>query len=106
MDNLKLKRVVWSTVKKLADDYYEDMLRHPDSYEYLNTRDKDLCWEEAIEKAKEDVKGYPTSAIDEDYHPEMTEQNWADVFDIADDISWVTFVAMEVQEAFAKGGIL
>lgn len=105
MDNLKLKRVVWSTVKKLADDYYEDMLCHPESYDYFNSHDEDLCWEEAIEKAKEDVKGNAENFIDEDYHPEMTNQNWADVFEIADDISWVTFVAIEVQEAFAKGGI-
>lgn len=105
MDNLKLKRVVWSTVKKLSDDYYEDMIRHPESYDYFNSHNEDLCWEEAIEKAKEDVKENPEKWIDEDYQAEMNHQNWLDVFGIADDISWVTFVAMEVQEAFSKGGI-
>ena len=100
MDAKKLKKVVIDTVKRLADDYFDDMIRHPDSYDYFNAKDNDLCWEEAIEKAKDDMRQEPMKWIDEDDQEEIEEQDWFFIRGITDDISWLTYNNLEVQRCF------
>lgn len=100
MEYNKLKKEVESTVKRLADDYFEDMQRHPSEYDYLNTNDEDDCWEEAIEQAKQDMKEYPKACLDEDFQEEMDEQDWYHVWEITDDISWRTYNNLEIEKAF------
>lgn len=101
MEYNKLKKEVEATVKKQADDYFEDMLRHPQEYDYLNVNDEDECWEEAIEKAKEDMRLYPKDCLDEDFQEEMTESDFDKIWDIADGIAWQTYNNLEIEKAFA-----
>ena len=101
MEYNKLKKEVEATVKRVADDYFEDMLCHPAEYDYFNASDEDLCWEEAIEKAKEDVRCDPKEWIDEDFQEEMTESDFDKVWDITDGITWQTYSNLEVERCFA-----
>ena len=102
MEYNKLKEEVEATVKRLADDYFEDMLCHPRDYsEWVNTNDEDDCWECAIEKAKEDVRCYPKNFIDEDFQEYMEEQDWYHVWEITEGITWRTYNNLEVNRCFA-----
>lgn len=101
MEYNKLKKEVEATVKRVADDYFEDMLCHPADYDWFNTSDEDLCWDEAIEKAKEDVRCDPKEWIDEDFQEEMTESDFDKVWDITDGITWQTYNNLEVERCFA-----
>lgn len=105
MDAIKLKKVVIDTVKRLADDYFEDMQRHPGDYsEWVRTSDEDDCWLCAIEKAKDDMRQYPMACIDEDDQEEIDAQDWFFIWKITDDISWLTYNNLEVQRCF-QGGV-
>lgn len=101
MEYNKLKKEVEATVKRVADNYFEDMLCHPADYDWFNTSDEDLCWDEAIEKAKEDVRCYPKKWIDDDFQEEMTESDFDKVWDITDGITWQTYNNLEVERCFA-----
>ena len=102
MEYNKLKKEIEATVKRVAEDYFEDMQCHPQNYaEWLNTSDEDECWESAIEKAKEDVRSNPKEWIDEDFQEEMTESDFDKVWDITDGITWQTYNNLEVERCFA-----
>lgn len=102
MEYNKLKKEVEATVKRLADDYFEDMQCHPQNYsEWLNTSNEDDCWESAIELAQQDLRQDPKNWIDEDIQEEMSEQDWFFVLDIVNDITWRTYNNLEVERCFA-----
>ena len=101
MEYNKLKEEVEATVKRLADDYFEDMLCHPAKYDYFNANDEDMCWEEAIEKSKEDMRSEPKKWLDEDFQEEMEDQDWFPVREITDNITWRTYNNLEVARCFA-----
>lgn len=104
MEYKKLEREVQNTVKRLADDKFEDILCHPKDYaEHFNSSDKDLCWEEAIEYAKEDVIDDPKNWIDEDFQEKMSNKDWSLVDDIVRKITWITYIKQEIDTAFAQG---
>lgn len=103
MEYKKLETEVQNTVKRLADDYFEDMQCHSSDYDYINTRNTDVAWEEAIEKGKEDVIGNPQKWIDEDFQEEMSNKDWDLVDGIVRGISWITFIKQEIDSAFAQG---
>jgi hypothetical protein len=102
MEYNKLKSEVEATVKRLADNYFEDMQCNPQEYaDFYWVRDEDDCWEEAIDMAKEDMIQDPKNWIDEDVQDEMEEQDWYFVREIVDDITWRTYNNLEVERCFA-----
>ena len=102
MEYEKLKKEVEATVKRLADDYFENMQSHPQDYaEWLNTSDEDECWESAIEKGKDDMRQEPMKWMDEDAQEEMEAQDWFFVREIVDGISWLTYNNIETERCFA-----
>lgn len=101
MNAKKLKKVVENTVEKEADSVFEDMQCHPSDYDGVDPDDEDGCWVQAIEIAKDNVWNNPTGMIDEDVQEKMTEQNWHDVYNFIDSITWKTFASAEVTRCFA-----
>lgn len=103
MEYNKLKAEVEATVKRLADGYFEDIMHNPKEYaENFNTSDEDVCWDEAIEYAKQDVRSEPKTWIDEDFQEEMEEQDWYHVWEITEGISWRTYNNLEIERCFKE----
>jgi hypothetical protein len=103
MDRKTIEKEAQLCVEKVAENYYEDMMCHPDDYaEWMNPDDEDVCWLNAIELAKDDVGSNPTDFVDEELVEQMNEDDWDVFWEVFDKITWKTFANKSTLKAMGE----